>query len=194
MRTNKAYNAGTLVIGDFSHMPSNVCGIWPSFWMVGPSWPQNGEIDIMEGINQMTQNQITLHTKPGCVPSTSGTGTVTGNSDCGANGGSVGCGALDNHQNGWGNSFNAAGGGVYAMEWTASAITVWFFQAGQVPSDISRGAPKPSGWGTPVKRWTGCNWGALMDNMNIVSSFLAMCYFFHFWHLLKVRRLVLTLL
>jgi hypothetical protein len=140
--------------------------------MVGPSWPQDGEIDIIEGVNQNPLNQITLHTQPGCVPTASGTGSVTGNSDCGANGGGVGCGAFNNNGNGWGSNFNAVGGGVYAMEWTAGAISVWFFQAGQVPGDISNGVPSPSGWGTPVIRWTGCNFGSLMDNMNIVSSLL----------------------
>ncbi|KAE9965309.1 hypothetical protein BLS_007730 [Venturia inaequalis] len=72
LRTNKAFNAGTLVIGDFAHMPSNTCGIWSSFWMVGTEWPRDGEIDIMEGVNQMSQNQITIHTKPGCVPRVGG--------------------------------------------------------------------------------------------------------------------------
>jgi hypothetical protein len=29
MRSNRSYNSGTLVIGDFAHIPSNVCGSWP---------------------------------------------------------------------------------------------------------------------------------------------------------------------
>lgn len=29
MRSNKSYNSGTLIIGDFAHMPANVCGTWP---------------------------------------------------------------------------------------------------------------------------------------------------------------------
>jgi len=41
--SNKSYNSG-LVILDLEHMPSNVCGSWPAFWMVGPDWPSNGEI------------------------------------------------------------------------------------------------------------------------------------------------------
>jgi hypothetical protein len=168
MRSNKAYNSGTLVVGDFAHIPSNICGTWPSFWMVGPSWPQDGEIDILEGVNQNTLNQVTIHTSPGCVPSMSGTGSPAGNTDCGAGGGSVGCGAINNNGNGWGSNFNSVGGGVYAMEWTGSAISVWFFQQGQVPGDISNNAPNPGGWGTPVVTWTGCNFGSLMDNMNIV--------------------------
>jgi hypothetical protein len=170
LHSNNAYNSGTLVIGDFAHIPSNICGIWPSFWMVGPSWPQDGEIDILEGVNQNALNQITLHTSPGCVPSMSGTGSPAGNADCGTGGGGVGCGAINTNGNGWGSNFNYAGGGVYAMEWTSSAISVWFFQQGQVPGDISNNAPNPAGWGTPVASWTGCNFGSLMDNMNIVCQ------------------------
>jgi len=138
--------------------------------MVGPSWPQDGEIDILEGVNQNALNQITLHTSPGCVPSMSGTGSPAGNGDCGAGGGGVGCGATNTNGNGWGSNFNSVGGGVYAMEWTSSAISVWFFQQGQVPGDISNNAPNPGGWGTPIASWTGCNFGSLMDNMNIIIN------------------------
>lgn len=41
--SNKSYNSG-LVILDLEHMPTNACGTWPAFWMVGPDWPSNGEI------------------------------------------------------------------------------------------------------------------------------------------------------
>ena len=45
----KSYNKG-LVIGDFAHVPDGTCGVWPAFWMVGPNWPQHGEVDIYEGV------------------------------------------------------------------------------------------------------------------------------------------------
>jgi hypothetical protein len=35
-------------------------------WMVGPSWPTNGEIDIIEGVNSTPSNSVTLHTNAGC--------------------------------------------------------------------------------------------------------------------------------
>jgi hypothetical protein len=35
------YNGG-LFVADLAHMPGNACGIWPSLWLLGPDWPQNG--------------------------------------------------------------------------------------------------------------------------------------------------------
>jgi len=31
-------------------------------WMFGPNWPHNGEIDIIEGVNQNEANLMSLHT------------------------------------------------------------------------------------------------------------------------------------
>jgi hypothetical protein len=54
------YNSG-LFIADFSHFPAAACGAWPAFWMVGPNWPGDGEIDIYEGWNLNTKNKIVAH-------------------------------------------------------------------------------------------------------------------------------------
>ena len=35
-------------------------------WMVGPNWPNSGEVDIIEGVNSQTADQTTLHTSNGC--------------------------------------------------------------------------------------------------------------------------------
>ena len=90
---------------------------------VGPNWPQGGEIDIAEGVNEYTSNQVTLHTTPGCtMPSTDPnalgiTGSVTASADCETEAtGNAGCGWRDTRSNSWGAPFNSNGGGVYTSE------------------------------------------------------------------------------
>jgi beta-glucanase (GH16 family) len=42
--------------------PAVGAGYWPSFWLIGASsWPQHGEIDIMEDVNAFNQAGGTLH-------------------------------------------------------------------------------------------------------------------------------------
>jgi len=42
--------------------PVNPLGYWPGFWMLGPGmWPKDGEIDIMEDVNGLSQEAGTLH-------------------------------------------------------------------------------------------------------------------------------------
>src|SRR5690348_578727 len=82
------------------------CGTWPAFWMVGPNWPNGGEIDIIEGVNtnnfdqvrvafrasrvvrvvltllhrwRGTCEQTTLHTSQGCDMSGEDRSSFTGN-------------------------------------------------------------------------------------------------------------------
>jgi beta-glucanase (GH16 family) len=42
--SNASYNKGLFLL-DLEHMPTG-CGTWPAFWMVGPNWPNSGEIDV----------------------------------------------------------------------------------------------------------------------------------------------------
>jgi len=121
---------------------------------------------VVEGVNNYTNNQATIHTNPGCSLATSSssalatTGTVVGGTDCSAaDSGNQGCGMRSANNNSFGAAFNAIGGGVYAMQWDDSGIAVYFFPRGSVPSDIGAESPDPSGWGTPMARWpaTSCN-------------------------------------
>jgi Ricin-type beta-trefoil lectin domain len=42
--------------------PGNGLGYWPAFWMLGPGqWPENGEIDIMEDVNALSEVSGTVH-------------------------------------------------------------------------------------------------------------------------------------
>jgi len=156
---------GGLVIMDSVHMPTG-CGTWPAFWSNGPNWPAGGEIDIVEGVNNYTNNQATIHTNPGCSISSSSSqtlgisGTVVGGTDCSAaDTGNQGCGIRASQTNSFGAAFNNISGGVYAMQWDSSGIAVYFFPRSSIPSDITSGAPLPSGWGQPMAFWpaSGCN-------------------------------------
>ncbi|KAJ9602158.1 hypothetical protein H2200_013278 [Cladophialophora chaetospira] len=157
--TKKVYNHG-LVILDLAHMPAGACGTWPAFWMLGPNWPVNGEIDIIEGVNSQSANAMTLHTNAGC--SITSTGAFSGSlstANCDVNAANqpanAGCSIASQDNSNYGNGFNANGGGVYATEWTSEAISIWFFPRGSIPSDISSGNPDPSNWGLPQGQFTG---------------------------------------
>ena len=65
--------------------PSGGLGYWPAFWMLGPGqWPENGEIDIMEDVNALSEVAGTIHcgTSPG-GPCNEGTGISSGLRACG---------------------------------------------------------------------------------------------------------------
>lgn len=191
--SKKAYTKG-LFIADIAHMPagaagSGSCGLWPAFWLFGPNWPNSGEIDVIEGVNSQTSNSITLHTSAGC--SISNAGSLSSTKLLSANcQGNEGCTQATSASNNYGAGFNAAGGGVYAVEWTDSAIQVWFFPRGsalasQLASDGSSSrsrstnqstassatAPNPSTFGTPLAAFVGgpnCSIGQHFANHNIV--------------------------
>lgn len=162
-----------LVILDLAHMPDSTCGTWPAFWMLGSNWPNNGEIDIIEGVNTQATNQVALHTSSGCSIQDSGfTGTVeTKNCDVNAQGQSnnAGCSITDKSKESFGNGLNQAGGGVYVTEWTGSAISVWFFPSKSIPKDITSGNPTPSTWGQPSAKFAGsCNIDKHFKDLQIV--------------------------
>lgn len=50
LESKKSYTRGLFIL-DLDHMPGSICGTWPAFWLLGSgNWPQNGEIDIIEGL------------------------------------------------------------------------------------------------------------------------------------------------
>ena len=63
-----------------------------------------------------------------------------------------GCG-ITGSANSYGAPFNANRGGVFATEWTAAGIQVWYFARGAIPSDIASGKPAPSAWGRPYAKF-----------------------------------------
>jgi Glycosyl hydrolases family 16 len=156
----QTFNHG-LFVADIAHMPDAVCGTWPAFWMVGPDWPNGGEIDIIEGVNEQTVNKMTLHTGAGVVVSKSAAYSgelVTPNCDINAPGQdkNAGCQISDKEENTYGNGFNKIGGGVYVTEWVTKGIKIWFFPRKAIPADIAAGTPTPQeNWGAPRATFVG---------------------------------------
>jgi hypothetical protein len=64
--------------------PASGLGYWPAFWMLGPGqWPENGEIDILEDVNALSEHSGTFHcgTDPG-GPCNEGNGIGSGLQGC----------------------------------------------------------------------------------------------------------------
>ncbi|KAF1992133.1 glycoside hydrolase family 16 protein, partial [Aulographum hederae CBS 113979] len=157
--SKKAYDQG-LIILDLDHMPASTCGTWPAFWMVGPDWPNNGEIDIIEGVNSQQHNAMALHTGPGCSIANNHAflGSIqTPNCDVNAPDQSMnaGCSIKTDDQSTYGDGFNSANGGVYATNWKPDSISVYHFDRASIPSDIKSGKPDPSKWGQPLAQFQG---------------------------------------
>jgi len=153
--TNKTWNKG-LFIMDLTHMPTG-CATWPAWWIVGPNWPNMGEIDIIEGVNTDSAVHTTLHTNAGCDMShesapMSGS-WASKNCDVKAPGQSANQGCSINGQgNSYGAPFNANGGGVYVTEWNSTLIRMFYFPRNRIPADIK--SPNPDSWGIPYAFFT----------------------------------------
>ncbi|KAI6905549.1 glycoside hydrolase family 16 protein, partial [Hortaea werneckii] len=171
--SNNAYTHGLFIL-DLEHMPWG-CGTWPAYWLLGPDWATNGEIDIIEGVNTGMSNSISMHTEAGCTIAGSGqTATFqTSNCDHNANGNS-GCGSLldgSKIPNNYGEGLNNNGGGVYATEWTSEYIKHWFFPRGGIPDNIASGEPDPATWGIPTVNAQGsCDIDSHFNNMSIIIN------------------------
>ncbi|KAF2466791.1 uncharacterized protein BDR25DRAFT_395654 [Lindgomyces ingoldianus] len=190
VESTKHYNQGLLIM-DIVHMPDSICGTWPAAWMlsVSETWPNGGEIDIIEGVNHYTQNTVTLHTSTGCtVSNTTGGGqgnmneqaTFTGfmatsNCDVAATDQpkNVGCSIHDSSLSApsYGTEFNQAGGGIYAMEWTTTDISVWLFarNSTSLPKDLTMN-PEPGTFGTPIAKFqgSGCDFKERFKDLKII--------------------------
>ncbi|KAI0372612.1 glycoside hydrolase family 16 protein [Pilatotrama ljubarskyi] len=171
--TKKSWDRG-LFIADIYSMPHG-CGVWPAYWSIGQGkdWPNAGEIDIIEGVNQNTQNQITLHSGPGCAldKKADALSNLLGTTCASSPDNNSGCAWQQKANNTFGHGFNMQAGGVFAHSVEADAISVWFFDRDSIPADIAAKKPDPSTWGTPT---------ALFPNSqcDISSHFLAQSLIF----------------
>jgi len=184
LMSNKEYGTSVTVI-NLRHMPEG-CSTWPAFWTTSSTvtWPNDGEIDIIEGVNDDGPNASTLHTTAQCTM-TSNTMTQTGDFASGD------CFWQDNYNTGcqvkakasapsYGPAFNAIGGGWYAMERTDTFINVWFWARNDasVPADVANGYAQvnPAHWGTPYANFVNnnCNIGSHFGPNNIIFD-LTLC-------------------
>ncbi|KAJ4345887.1 uncharacterized protein N0V89_012023 [Didymosphaeria variabile] len=174
LESKSLYNKGLVVI-DVEHMPFG-CGTWPAFWMFGPNWPMQGEIDIIEGVHEQETNALTLHTSTGCAVGSDTSlfsGSVeTQNCDVKAEGQAenAGCSIKSPDNKSYGAGLNDNGGGVYATEWTKDAIAIWFFPRGSVPDGVTGDNPDPSSWGKPTAKWVSdsCDVDGIFKDLNII--------------------------
>jgi beta-glucanase (GH16 family) len=76
---------GELEVTASIQQPAGGPGYWPAFWLLGPGqWPENGEIDIMEDVNSLSEVSGTIHcgSYPG-GPCNEGNGIGSGLRPCG---------------------------------------------------------------------------------------------------------------
>jgi hypothetical protein len=135
-------------------------------------WPAGGEIDIFEGVNRQTKNQMALHTTAGCIQAAGVTqtgNTDQANCDDNRNGGS-GCTVIDVNENSYGAPFAAAGGGVWVTEFADTGINIWFFSRPNVPASLSTDTIDVSTFGTPTASWpaSSCNTAEHFKEQEIV--------------------------
>ncbi|KAF9023115.1 hypothetical protein BDZ89DRAFT_1136873 [Hymenopellis radicata] len=178
IKTQDVYPLGSLITADITHMPFG-CSVWPSFWTLGGTddeWPMYGEIDIIEGVNQMTSNQMALHTNIStCVQSADAKQLgSTVNAGCADEAGTVGCRVTETKPDSFGTGFNQAGGGVFALQFDVSGAFIWFWSRANIPASIT-GATSTStmdtaDWGLPSASYpaTGCNLEAIFKPQKLI--------------------------
>lgn len=172
--SSKTQYENGLFIFDIKHTPYG-CGTWPALWLVDENnWPTNGEMDIMEAVNNATDgNQMTLHTTAKCDMSVKR--LMTGSSvqsDChNTTNDNAGCGVKGTTSS-YGRDFNAAGGGYMALEWRDEGIRMWQFARSNIPSDIVNRKPDPSSWGTATADFpnTDCSISSHFKNQSIIAN------------------------
>lgn len=176
-----------LIVADIHAAPTG-CGLWPAMWLVNPgTWPgSTGEIDVFETVHESGFNTMSLHTSSGCEISNASNlfsgNMITDNCDVAAadqaanSGCSIeGMSETINRQvyATAGPEFNQNGGGVYALQWSSSNISVFFFPRGLVPEDIMQGLPSPAGWSQrPLASFSGsdCILDQHIANLSLVIN------------------------
>lgn len=99
-------------------------------------------------------NNFSLHTLDGCTHPPAGSSLETGNllsTDCfNQTGHDMGCVVEAPTAASYGAGFAAAGGGVYAVLWNDTGISMWFFERSSIPQDLPTNNPNPDAWPLPT--------------------------------------------
>jgi len=103
------------------------CSVWPAFWAQATSsvWPVGGEIDTFEGVNNVLNAQMALHTDPGCtIVNAVQTSTLVNSTNCDAQANeNSGCIIENPDQNSYGAAFAANGGGAWVTEFADTGVS-----------------------------------------------------------------------
>ncbi|KAI0697837.1 glycoside hydrolase family 16 protein, partial [Cerioporus squamosus] len=170
--TDDSFDRG-LFIADIYAMPHG-CSVWPAYWSLGAgaNWPDGGEIDIIEGVNEQMQNQVTLHSGDDCTldQKADALSNKLGLTCTSSNGNNAGCAYQQKENNTYGHLFNMQAGGVYAHTLESDGISVWFFDRSAIPADITAKTPDPSSWGTPTAYFpnTHCDISARFKKQQLI--------------------------
>ncbi|KAL5498488.1 hypothetical protein ACEPAH_1841 [Sanghuangporus vaninii] len=178
--SSDSYNVGSLWVLDLVHLPFG-CSVWPAFWTKGPLWPDDGEIDIIEGVNLMSANQMALHTTAGCYHSTPPQQLGTSNaensdgedtSDCST---PSGCTVTETKEASFGSAFALQGGGVWAVQFDVAGVYIWYFPRSQIPASIqaltsTSGIESLDDWGMPSAAYpnTSCDFTQSFTGQQLV--------------------------
>ncbi|KAL0578182.1 hypothetical protein V5O48_003813 [Marasmius crinis-equi] len=177
--TKDRYAVGSVWVADMYHVPYG-CSVWPAFWASAPNWPAGGEIDTFEGVNQVTRNQMALHTTPGCTlrqdkSSLTQTSSLINSTNCdSAANENEGCVVTDPSTQSYGEVFANSGGGVFVTELAESGVSIWFFPRDVVPDSISSNGSSidTSTLGTPVANFPsgpgGCDVNQHFEPQNLI--------------------------
>ncbi|KAI5289114.1 hypothetical protein KEM54_004389 [Ascosphaera aggregata] len=183
LTSRAGYGPNSMFVADISHMP-DACGTWPAFWLTAKTgWPDNGEVDIIEGANGYGTNTLALHT--GKVEDVGecqvqhhnmsareinwGSCAYDGsNASKGPNGY---CNANDTRPTSFGSTFNKNGGGVSVAVWTPKSVKIWSFPRGEVPKGDQGplgSGPDPTTWGSTTVTFEGCDFSHFLKKLHIV--------------------------
>jgi len=195
MEASETFNH-SLIVADIYHMPGG-CGVWPAFWLLGTGlpWPQAGEIDVLEGINDQALNRMSLHTdkqlvldnnthagltvsRPGCDLRQQGQ-TLSSDCNVGTSGG-TGCSIMGVNatSQGFGSRFNAVHGGYLVTEFTNEWIKIW--QMDRSTGDVvfsnnvqtNLGIGRMRSWGPPTALFSrnGTNLSSYFMNLQMIFN------------------------